>query len=245
MTVEAFLAAYPAIAERIEPRAFLDPVFVYETPQQVDGDLVIDRLNQPGEAGSYVFLSDLEIAGSLLNWNGDFGIALVVEGETRAQNVVAGGSFIYLQRAVVPGVILGHYNHGMIQVRDHVGDLTINQDHHTDVFPYKKGVLIADFPHAGLSIYVDDLKLAFDTQYETANEVLVQWFGDSQWVNREDYSAEDWEYALLEGEFVIDWLGWAEAAISAGAPAQDDEFDRFTSHVRAAFVEAAKAGTDD
>ncbi|MFK7940556.1 MAG: hypothetical protein AB8B82_14335 [Roseovarius sp.] len=243
LTVAEFKAEFPEIAKRIEPSGFADPVFVYDAAHTVQGDFSIDRYNTPGEAGGYVFLSDLTVTGNLLNWNGDFGIDLVVEGHTTAQNIIAGGSFIHLHTVDVPGVVLGHYNDGYIGASDYAGLLMISDDHHMNMRTTTPYVSIFDFPNSGREIYVDDIKLPYDTRWETTGQAFETFFRDTPWIEAWTDDPAMIDTFIEEGEYSILWQDFARDAIDKGAPARDDSFARLADHMRRAF-QAAAADTD-
>lgn len=244
LSVPAFAGAYPEIYGRTDEGVLREPVVVRKTRGRVSGDFIVDRHNGPGEAGSYVFLGGLEVTGSIINLNGDFGIALIVEGETRAQNIVAGGSFMYLDVAIVPGIVLGHYNDGKLEVRDMQGDLSVSVDHDLELWPRgRRKVSVNDFPSSGREVFVDSIRLPFHRQIETQRTALAGYFRDSPFTNLSDYDPSELEDALLDDDYVIEWMEWALAAIRAGAPASDDTFASFVAHVRKAFLEAASDGS--
>ena len=190
-----------------------------------------------------MFLDGLEVSGNLLNLDLDGGATLIVIGKTRAQNIVAGGSFIYLDEAVVPGFLLGHYNHGMIEARTFVGDLAMSLDH--DVYLGRRRdrdyVRIDDFPIAGREVAVDGIRLDLPTQFQAQAEAFANWFGNGRFTDLAAYPPADREDAMLEDDYEIEWFDWAMTSIRAGAPTRDDTFARFAAHMRAAFERAAKA----
>lgn len=239
LTLAAFKAEFPELAKRIEPSGFADPIFVFDTAHTVEGDFSIDRFNKPGEANGFVFLSDLTVTGNLTNWNGDFGIDLVVEGHTTAQNIIGGGSFIHLHTADVPGVVFGHYNHGYIGANDYAGTLMISDDHHMNLRGTGPNVYISDYPNSGREIYVDDIKLPWDTRWETQAEAFLTAFRDTPYMEVWTTDPAYLEAYLLEGEYSILWMEFVADAIKKGAPAKDDTFAQFADRLRRTFQAAA------
>ena len=239
LSIVEFAQVYPQRHDRIEPTVLVEPIVVHTAPHRVEADFIIDRGRTSEAAGTYVFLDGLEVTGSVINHNGDFGVTLVVEGEMRAQNIVAGGAFIYLDRAVVPGIVLGHYNHGMLQVRDLRGDLTLSLDHDMAISPRGQRGSVSDFPSSGREVYVDDTRLNFALRLDTQARALASWFGGTPYIEMETHEPEELDDILLEGDYQIAWMDWAMTAIRAGAPATDDTFARFVSHMRTAYRDAA------
>jgi hypothetical protein len=85
---------------------------------RVTGDLELDwdREDEDCPDGTIVD-GDLEVAGTIVNRNSDSGPFLLVTGNLRAKNLVAGGSeIVVLGDLIVDGVIFGFYNHGSITV---------------------------------------------------------------------------------------------------------------------------------
>ncbi|MFT5353754.1 MAG: hypothetical protein ACI9KE_000954, partial [Polyangiales bacterium] len=97
---------------------------VFEGNLVVKGDLNLDS------EGSIAVLGDLEVKGTIGNYDGDSGPALIVTGNLKAKNVVAGGSEMKVQGDVTLGNgLYAFYNHGQVSIG---GDLSA------------KGVLCSD-----------------------------------------------------------------------------------------------------
>lgn len=237
LTVAEFLTEYPAIAKRVNSHAFADPVYVYEGPQHIDGDFSLDYSTPTQPVGAHVFLSDLDITGNLLNLEGQFATALVVEGVTRAQNIVTGHAFVYLNEAHVPGVVLGYYNDGHTTIRALHGPLSISDDHDEMIRHVGPHVGIYD-GYGGFVINVDDIELPFEIRDQTRKQAIISWIDDGTWVEFWDNPPENMEYALLDGEYNIKWYEWVVDGIAKGAPAQDNRFTQAADMMRHAFQTA-------
>lgn len=86
-----------------------------------------------------IVFGDLNIKGSLLNEEGDYGAFLYVSGQINCQSLVAGGSVIYVKKEVtVEEVLISHYNHGYFRADALViAPILIINDHYTYLNVYK------------------------------------------------------------------------------------------------------------
>ena len=87
-------------------------------PAHVAGDFILDHTADGDEgADGLIVEGDLVIDGALVNRDSDNGPCLVVTGNVRAKNVIAGGAeIVILGELIVENVIFGFYNHGSITV---------------------------------------------------------------------------------------------------------------------------------
>ncbi len=96
-------------------------------------------------AGLWV-TGDLKVQGAIANPCGDYGRFLVVEGETEAEHVIGGGAEIYLLGgARVSALVIGHYNHGTLQIRGHLhARVIVNDDHDLSIPRSSTGLRVDD-----------------------------------------------------------------------------------------------------
>jgi hypothetical protein len=85
---------------------------------RVPGDLALDFDSDDADGPDGTIVDgDLEVTGSIINRNSDHGPFLLVTGNLRAKNLVAGGAeIVVLGDLIVDEVIFGYYNHGKITV---------------------------------------------------------------------------------------------------------------------------------
>ena len=115
ITSDALAEELPAIEADYGPGSRYGSIRFFEGKLVIKGDLDLD------EQGSIVVLGDLEVKGSIRNLDGDFGPLLMVSGELKAKNLVAGGSEIHVGGgAIIGNAVYGHYNHGTLLI---AGDL--------------------------------------------------------------------------------------------------------------------------
>jgi len=104
---------------------------VYES-LHVTGDLDLDALYNDGIYAIFV-KHDLFVTGNIVNIDGDVGSSLFVLGETRSKNLIAGGSVISLNSAVVDDFTIGFYNHGILSINSLATNISLQFDHHTEI----------------------------------------------------------------------------------------------------------------
>lgn len=86
-----------------------------------------------------IVLGNLNVKGSILNEEGDYGAFLYVSGQINCQSFVAGGAVIYAKNEViVEEVFLSHYNHGYFRADGLLtAPVLIINDHYTYLDNYK------------------------------------------------------------------------------------------------------------
>lgn len=89
-----------------------------------------ETLPSPRVSGIVVF-GNVDVAGSIINADGDSGLQMIVLGDLRAKNLVCGGSFIEIKGdAMVSEAVFAHYNHGELRIWGAlVTKVLINDDH--------------------------------------------------------------------------------------------------------------------
>jgi hypothetical protein len=115
-------------------------VRVHEGDLSIEGDLRLDwGAGWGDEERGMVVTGDLGVSGSVLNTEGDSGPFLVVLGNLRAGNLVAGGSSIHIDGDVhLDEILVAFYNHGKLAVKGTVtARLVINDEHATDLGRYE------------------------------------------------------------------------------------------------------------
>jgi Leucine-rich repeat (LRR) protein len=95
---------------------------------------------------------NLTIQGSIANSCGDYGRFLVVEGKTEAEHIIGGGSEIYLFGGThAKGLVIGHYNHGILKISERLrAQLILNDDHDMSVPAQCEGLQLNDDPFDAL-----------------------------------------------------------------------------------------------
>lgn len=95
-----------------------DAITVLRGHVRVGADLSLDiDTGDDDETDGTIVDGDLDVAGSVINRDGELGAFLLVTGNLRAKNVVAGGAHIVvLGDLIVEDVIFGHSEHGTIYV---------------------------------------------------------------------------------------------------------------------------------
>ncbi len=242
LTTDEFKERYPEIVAAIEPRTLSRHILVYEQPAEFDGDYSIDPTRgDPSTPWCHVFLSDLTIHGSLLNLDGDGGKTLIVQGTTIADNIIAGGSFIYLNKATVRGIVLGHYNDGMIQIKQLNGELTVSSDHHMNIWfkNRKKAISMSDFPNSGFGLSVDGIRpdLDWSDQKDLEARTFFEYFKDRQWLDlwTDSKDPDEIDEAVANLEFSMMWLEWVTHILDKGREEAVEAFQQFIAHFRDAY----------
>jgi hypothetical protein len=114
-------------------------VRVHQGDLSLDGDLRLDWNAEwgSGERGMVV-TGNLTVSGSVLNTEGDFGPFLVVLGNLRTRNLVAGGSKIHVAGdAHLDDVLVAFYNHGRLHIAGTLSArLVFNDEHATHLGCY-------------------------------------------------------------------------------------------------------------
>ncbi|WP_099221819.1 DUF4116 domain-containing protein [Listeria costaricensis] len=134
-------------------------VLVVNGDLEIDGDLILDKIENEnwgtncqkwlktvfhfennaemeknyGITGLFI-LGDLHVRGSIINQNSDYGAALAVSGSVTADNLIAGGSSVIINRdAVIRACAYFYYNDGFAVIGENLhAQLAINDDHHVE-----------------------------------------------------------------------------------------------------------------
>ena len=104
---------------------------VYDT-LHVEGNLDLDNLCNEG-IYTLVVKGDLTVTGDIINTNSNTGTTLSVEGTTRANNMIAGGSILSLNEVIIKDFTIGFYNDGILSIEKLNTDILISNDHHTEI----------------------------------------------------------------------------------------------------------------
>jgi hypothetical protein len=110
--------------ERYELRTYVATELVNDTITllrgdiRVPGDLALDLDTADDDVPDGTIVDgDLDVTGSVINRDGELGAFLLVTGNLRAKNVIAGGAHIaVLGDLIVDDVIFGHSEHGKVYV---------------------------------------------------------------------------------------------------------------------------------
>ena len=110
----------------------------YKTAILITEDIVIDDLNLDllhGKTDALIIDANLSVAEGIVNFCGDYGIALIVTGNVEADFIIAGGSEIYLEgKTIIHSIVYGFYNHGILNISDIRVPIVITDDHHNEVY---------------------------------------------------------------------------------------------------------------
>jgi len=104
---------------------------VYDT-LNVEGNLDLDNLCNEG-IYTLIVKGDLTVTGDIINSNSNTGTTLSVEGTTRANNMIAGGSILSLNEVIIKDFTIGFYNDGILSIEKLHTDILISNDHHTEI----------------------------------------------------------------------------------------------------------------
>lgn len=135
------LLTYPIVEREVIPEEIFTHLegnwyksFIYVDGDLVlNGDLDLDELHE--HADGIVINGNLQLNGGICNLEGDYGIALIVSGDVLADYVVGGGSEIYLLgHTDVHSFVVGHYNHGILEINDINVAVEVNSDHHSVIY---------------------------------------------------------------------------------------------------------------
>ncbi len=128
-----------------------------------EGNLEISRLNLDwdshwkGTELGLIVTGDLTVEGDIINSNINDGPFLLVQGNVKAKNLLAGGSEIYIAKdATFEELCVGEYNDGVLTIKGALQcALLINDDHHIDANSSACPSWNMDLPPT-----VDELKLS-------------------------------------------------------------------------------------
>ena len=165
-------------------------VLVHTGDHHLDGDLRLDRMGLFEEFQGLIVDGDLELAGSVVNAEGDFGPFLLVTGDLKTRHLVAGGSEIRVEGDVrADGLVLGHYNHGTLSALGRVSArLLMNDDHAMEVStdsPYWNshsttlGFPLSDYLRADVPLYFNDDEW---DEYDERPDGVVSEHADVDWL---------------------------------------------------------------
>jgi Domain of unknown function (DUF4116) len=159
------LQLYGSGAREAEPGVF---VYFAGGDVRIDGDLGLDWTDDrfAGHIGLVVD-GDLTVTGNIINENGNAGPFLLVRGNLRARNVVAGGAEFHIEGdADIEELLLGHYNDGTLAIDGTTrAQLILSDDHSmhtTSEAPYWSshaipiGMPLSDYLHADVELESDD-----------------------------------------------------------------------------------------
>ena len=112
-------------------------VRVYEGNLNIEGNLDLDYYTRTGWFGSedgmaigMLVTGHLTVKGTIGNYEGDYGPFLIVGGNVKAKNLIGGGSEIIIDgNAEIENVVLGHYNHGVLNIGQVTARVLICSDH--------------------------------------------------------------------------------------------------------------------
>ena len=106
------------LAEHIHGDLATDTITLHVGATRVAGDLALDfDFDDDDNPDGTIVDGDLEVTGSIVNRDSDRGPFLLVSGDVRAKNLIAGGAeIVILGDLIVDDVIFGFYNHGTITV---------------------------------------------------------------------------------------------------------------------------------
>ena len=176
-------------------------ILVHAGDHRIEGDLLLDREGLFEDFDGLVVDGDLELTGSVVNAEGDFGPFLLVTGDLETRHLVAGGSEIRIEGDTrAKGLILGHYNHGTLRIEGRTSArLIMNDDHALEVSsdaPFWNrhgttlGFPLSDYLHSDVPItFMDD---DWD-EYDERPDGVVSEHADGDWLIKR----------ILEGQPVL------------------------------------------
>ena len=192
------LLAYPNVKKETIDEELLSSLegnwyeeFIYiEGDLVLHGDLDIDALHS--RTDGLIINGNLKVNGGIYNLEGDYGRALVVSGDVVADYLVGGGSEIYLLgHTQIYSFVVGHYNHGILQVNDINAVVEVNSDHHCQIY-------------GEIAYHFDDYNFSYDE--------LGKIYGDEKSFIEIEYDEDEKYYsldidgfnnALLQGDEVL------------------------------------------
>lgn len=117
--------------EHIHGDLATNTIALYRGSTRVAGDLALDFDGDDDSPDGTIVDGDLEVAGSIVNRSGDSGPFLLVTGNLRAKNLIAGGAeIVVLGDLIVDDVIFGFYNHGSVTVHGTTRAKAIISEYH-------------------------------------------------------------------------------------------------------------------
>jgi len=137
---------------------------IYES-LKIKGDLDLNHLYTE-EIYTILVKGNLVVTGNIINDNGNIGSSLFVLGKTTSTNLIAGGSIISLNKAVIKDFTIGFYNDGYLSIKSLSSDILLNFDHHTTITE-----------DSNISIYLNSFHDKIDTE-DNLNDIgmLAKYF---------------------------------------------------------------------
>jgi Leucine-rich repeat (LRR) protein len=130
-------------------------ILYYDGDLFVNDNLDLDQLgnnswlaNKPDDSVAGLWIKGkLEVEGSIINLNRYSGVLLVVEGETKAENIIGGGAEIHLRGgAAVSQIVITPYRTGELNINKYLeAKLIVNDDRHYFPLPKEVKGLIVGF----------------------------------------------------------------------------------------------------
>ena len=120
------------LGEHVHAELVADAITLLRGSTHVTGDLSLDFDGEADTPDGTIVDGDLEVTGTIVNRDSDAGPFLLVTGNLRAKNLVAGGSeIVVLGDLIVDEVIFGYYNHGSITVHGATRAKAIITEYHS------------------------------------------------------------------------------------------------------------------
>ena len=144
-----------------------------------------------------IVFGNLNIKGSLINEEGDYGAFLYVSGQIDCQSLVAGGSVMYVKKEVnAEEVFISHYNHGYFRADGMVtAQVLIINDHYTYLNNYQASLF-----------YYNDKTGENPPENNCYEDEEGDWLCSdelSKLLNNPTPTFEDLIFDLNEGEYVL------------------------------------------
>jgi len=158
---------------------------VYQEDADINGDLSLDTYE---DIDAIYCFGNLTVTGDIENYNSEGGIGLFVAGETKANNVIAGGAVIYLNHVAVNELCVAHYNDGILEINE-----------------FSQGILISDNHSTGFTTLGVSAVAFLDYASKQKNCYLIQefheLFQDEPWIELEYDDDEPYTY-FNESDFI-------------------------------------------
>jgi len=163
-----------------------DEILFFENDLIIDENLELDELEF-----SIVVQGNLTVKGDIENYAFEYGATLFVLGETYANNIIAGGAKIDLTHVYATGLVIGHYNDGMLIIdRLHKGILYSN-DHYTEYELGNDAYAFTDFDIRSKNEFsLSDFKIFAGEKFLTNDE-------DDDYLDIEEFDASLVDYDRL------------------------------------------------
>ncbi|MCX2454215.1 hypothetical protein OQX61_23290 [Pedobacter sp. PLR] len=144
-----------------------------------------------------IIFGNLNLKGSILNEEGDYGAFLYVSGQITCQSLVAGGSVIYVKNDVTAEeVFISHYNHGYFRCDGLVSSpILIIYDHYTTLSNFNASLFYYN-DNTGQIPSGNDCYEGEDGDWLCANNL-------TKLLDNPTLTFEDLIFDLSEGEYVL------------------------------------------